>query len=170
MNEVVLPTCPKCDLVKGMKGLVPAPKGRVRTSVGHKYLEALQSKVNGDFSDTASSPSSFAESKQPGLDLLILGITSGTAMDDIDFALCRFTQEVPEAPLCLDIVQVISFGLPLKTRLLPNATVRLSCHALEDPNRYSFHAQRRCGSSKYDVSDGRRDGPHVRKRYTYICA
>jgi hypothetical protein len=87
-----------------MKGLIPGPKGRVRTPVGHKYLEALQSKVNGD-SDTASS-SSASEQSGPGLDLLILGVTSGTAMDDIDFALCRFTQESPEAPLCLDIVQV----------------------------------------------------------------
>ena len=97
-----------------MKGLIPAPKGRVRTPVGHKYLEALQSKVNGDSSDTASSPSSSADDKQPGLNLLILGITSGTAMDDIDFALCRFTQEIPEAPLCLDIVQVFPPSLPPK--------------------------------------------------------
>lgn len=88
-----------------MKGLIiPAPKGRVRTPVGHKYLEALQSKVNRD-SDTANS-SSASERSGHGLDLLILGVTSGTAMDDIDFALCRFTQESPEAPLCLDIVQV----------------------------------------------------------------
>lgn len=92
-------------MVTAMKGLIPAPKGRVRTAVGHKYLEALQSKVNGD-SDTSSSPSPSAEPKSPGLNLLILGITSGTAMDDIDFALCRFTQEFPEAPLCLEIVQV----------------------------------------------------------------
>ena len=93
-----------------MKGLIPAPKGRVRTPVGHKYLEALQSKVNG-YSDASSSPSPSAEQKQPGLDLLILGITSGTSMDEIDFALCRFTQESPEAPLCLDIVQVRSLDL-----------------------------------------------------------
>ena len=90
-----------------MKGLIPAPKGRVRTPVGHKYLEALQAKANGD-SDTSSSPSPSAEQKSPGLNLLILGITSGTAMDDIDFALCRFTQEFPEAPLCLEIVQVMA--------------------------------------------------------------
>jgi hypothetical protein len=94
-------------MVMVMKGLIPAPKGRVRTPVGHKYLEALQSKVSGDSSDTASSPSPSADGgKPPGLNLLILGITSGTAMDDIDFALCRFTQEVPEAPLCLDLIQV----------------------------------------------------------------
>lgn len=95
-------------MVTVMKGLIPAPKGRVRTAVGHKYLEALQSKANSD-SDTASSPSPSAEPKQPGLNLLILGITSGTSMDEIDFALCRFTQDLPEAPLCLDIVQVRGF-------------------------------------------------------------
>lgn len=92
-------------MVMVMKGLIPAPKGRVRTAVGHKYLEALQAKVNGD-SDSSGSPSPSAEAKSPGLNLLILGITSGTAMDDIDFALCRFTQESPEAPLCVEIVQV----------------------------------------------------------------
>lgn len=88
-----------------MRGLIQAPKGRVRTPVGHKYLEALQAKVNGD-SDNSSSPTPSAEPASPGLNLLILGLTSGTAMDDIDFALCRFTQESPEAPLHLDIVQV----------------------------------------------------------------
>ncbi|PMD51234.1 UPF0075-domain-containing protein [Hyaloscypha bicolor E] len=98
-----------------MKGLIPAPKGRVRTPVGHKYLEALQSKVNGD-SDTSSSPSPSAEQNNPGLDLLILGLTSGTAMDDIDFALCRFTQGSPEAPLCLEIVQYDSVVMPSKIR------------------------------------------------------
>jgi hypothetical protein len=92
-------------MVTVMKGLIPAPKGRVRTPVGHRYLEALQSKVNGD-SDSSSSPCPSAENS-PGLDLLILGVTSGTAMDDIDFALCRFTQESPEAPLCLEIFKVL---------------------------------------------------------------
>jgi hypothetical protein len=93
-----------------MRGLIP-PKGRVRTPVGHKYLDALQAKVNGD-SDTSNSPSPSAEQASPGLNLLILGVTSGTAMDDIDFALCRFTQESPEAPLHLDIVQVLTPACP----------------------------------------------------------
>lgn len=104
-------------MVMVMKGLIPAPKGRVRTPVGHKYLEALQSKANGD-SDTSSSPSPSADHNSPGLDLLILGLTSGTAMDDIDFALCRFTQESPEAPLGLEIVQVSTSFCPLVLALL----------------------------------------------------
>ncbi len=99
-------------MVTVMKGLIPAPKGRVRTPVGHRYLEALQSKANGS-SDTSGSPSPSAEQNSPGLDLLILGVTSGTAMDDIDFALCRFTQESPEAPLCLEIVKVTSLSPPI---------------------------------------------------------
>lgn len=93
-----------------MKGFRPAPKGRVRTPVGHKYLQALQLRQNEDSSDSSSrssgSISPLAEPKSPGLNLLILGVTSGTAMDEIDFALCRFTQESPEAPLHLDVIQV----------------------------------------------------------------
>jgi hypothetical protein len=113
-------------MVTVMKGLIPAPKGRVRTPVGHKYLEALQSKVNGD-SDTSSSPSPSAEQNNPGLDLLILGLTSGTAMDDIDFALCRFTQGSPEAPLCLEIVQVLSSVSCSLALLTSSSTIPLSC-------------------------------------------
>jgi hypothetical protein len=107
-----------------MKNLIPAPKGRVRTPVGHKYLEALQSKANGE-SESSSSPSPSAEQKSPGLNLLILGITSGTAMDDIDFALCRFEQDTPEAPLCLDIVQVFRFDLPTEQYLIFPSTIPL---------------------------------------------
>lgn len=92
-----------------MKGFRPAPKGRVRTPVGHKYLQALQLKQSEDSDSSSRSSGSIsppAESKSPGLNLLILGVTSGTAMDEIDFALCRFTQESPEAPLYLDVIQV----------------------------------------------------------------
>jgi hypothetical protein len=120
-------------MVTIMKSLISARKGRVRTAVGHKYLEALQSKVNGE-SDTSDSPSPSMEQKQPGLNLLILGVTSGTAMDDIDFALCRFTQESPEAPLYLDIVQVFPPSSIQTNVFLPNAAVRFRCHALQNTN------------------------------------
>lgn len=104
-------------MVMVVKGVSPAPKGRVRTPVGHKYLEALQSQVNGSRSNKSSSPARLAEEKKPaGLDLLVLGVTSGTAMDDIDFALCRFTQDSPEAPLCLDLIQYDSVVMPSKIR------------------------------------------------------
>ena len=85
-------------------GLIPAPRGRIRTPVGHRYLEALQAKANG--SSTTSHLSSTTTEKTAGLNLLILGVCSGTATDSIDFALCRFTQSTPEAPLHLEIVQV----------------------------------------------------------------
>lgn len=94
-----------------LKSLQPQPQGRVRTPVGHRYLEALQSAAAAD-TDSSSSMgsgsrrSSRDEEDEEGLDLLVLGITSGTAMDDIDFALCRFIQATPEAPLLLDIIQV----------------------------------------------------------------
>lgn len=100
-------------MARTMNGFTP--KGRVRTNVGHKYLEALQSKANGD-SDSSTSSSPPSVQKSPGLDLLILGITSGTAMDDIDFALCRFTQETPESPLCLDLIKYDSVVMPSKIR------------------------------------------------------
>lgn len=84
-------------------GLIPAPKGRVRNPVGHKYLEALQAKAYGK---TPEREVLRAEQKDTALDLLVLGVTSGTAMDSIDFALCKFNQESPEAPLHLDVIQV----------------------------------------------------------------
>ena len=86
----------------------PAPKARIRTPVGHKYLDALQAKANGSSSSLSIASRSSSTNKSPGLDLLILGMTSGTAIDAIDFALCRFTQETPEAPLYLDLIQVLN--------------------------------------------------------------
>lgn len=116
---------PKFATATGMKGLVPAPKGRTRNPVGHKYLEALQANINGD-SKSSSSPSPPPES--PGLDLLILGITSGTAMDDIDFALCRFTQASPEASLHLEIIQVYNLrSSTRKSQLIVYSTIVWLC-------------------------------------------
>ncbi|KAI9730295.1 MAG: hypothetical protein M1818_008198 [Claussenomyces sp. TS43310] len=106
-------------------GSLPASKGghtsRPRTSVGHRYLDVLQSKARGvgaghdsDRSSTASSSS--LRDRDEELDLLVLGITSGTMMDDIDIALCRFTQQFPDAPLFLEIVQYDSIVMPSKIR------------------------------------------------------
>jgi hypothetical protein len=95
-----------------MPGLLPAPKGRVRTQVGHRYLEALQSKVAG-LDGRKSLTQSETDEKGEELSLRILGLTSGTAMDDIDFALCHFTQANPDAPLCLDIIKVRHEPSPL---------------------------------------------------------
>jgi hypothetical protein len=95
-----------------MPGYAHPPKGgRVRTPVGHRYLEVLQLQAatdtdGGSTTSTNTPRDEEEEEEEEGLNLLILGMTSGTAMDDIDFALCRFTQVDPEAPLHLDIIQV----------------------------------------------------------------
>lgn len=80
--------------------------GRVRTPVGHRYLEALQLHAATDTDSGSTASATPSRDEDEGLNLLILGMTSGTAMGDIDFALCRFTQSNPDAPLVLDIIQV----------------------------------------------------------------
>lgn len=90
-------------------GFVPPLRGaagRVRTPVGHRYLEALQLHTAADIDSGSTASATPLRDEEEGLNLLILGMTSGTAMGDIDFALCRFTQANPEAPLVLDIIQV----------------------------------------------------------------
>jgi hypothetical protein len=92
-----------------VSGFVPPLRGatgRVRTLVGHRYLEALQLHAAADTDGGSATSVTSSRDEDEGLNLLILGMTSGTAMGDIDFALCRFTQANPEAPLVLDIIQV----------------------------------------------------------------
>jgi hypothetical protein len=90
-------------------GFVPPSRGaagRVRTPVGHRYLAALQLHAAADTDGGSATSVTSSRDEDEGLNLLILGMTSGTAMGDIDFALCQFTQANPEAPLVLDIIQV----------------------------------------------------------------
>lgn len=92
-----------------MPGFVPPLRGaagRVRTPVGHRYLKALQLHTTADTDGGSTKSATPSRDEDEGLNLLILGMTSGTAMGDIDFALCRFTQANPDAPLVLDIIQV----------------------------------------------------------------
>jgi hypothetical protein len=47
------------------------------------------------------------------LDITVMGMNSGTAMDGIDCALVRYRQDSPEAPLHMEILKVrqLSSGL-----------------------------------------------------------
>jgi hypothetical protein len=45
------------------------------------------------------------------LDITVMGMNSGTAMDGIDCALVRYRQASPEAPLHMEILKVRQFSI-----------------------------------------------------------
>ena len=109
----------------GFESPLKGTTGRVRTPVGHRYLQALQLRANTDTDGASTTSTTASHEDNDGLNLVVLGMTSGTSMDDIDFALCRFTQLNPEAPLVLDIIQVCHQNCTLEQA---NAMVQLSAN------------------------------------------
>lgn len=60
------------------------------------------------------------EGSSESLDITVLGMNSGTSMDGIDLALCRFTQQTPESTLHLQLLKYDEEPMPdwLKKRVL----------------------------------------------------
>lgn len=118
--------------MKALPSSRPKGGGRIRHQVGFKYLEALQSKVLREalLEDQANEELEMGgtlvqvsvedkiknmsglgseKGKGKGLDLLVLGVCEGENMverGDVDFVLCRLTQEGPEEGMEVEILEV----------------------------------------------------------------